>query len=125
MKTDTSYILQHSLLTREVFIITYIEVRGRFENELRRALAHSVLWTRYLTRVFNPGGTKGTQALANSRYNQAFKLYHQPRDLGVYPRSKLHDQNHPPSSGSRHQHIGQPNVLPGILPLEASPLPNN
>jgi len=24
MKTDTNYILQHSLLTREVFIITYI-----------------------------------------------------------------------------------------------------
>jgi len=32
MKVDTSYILQHSVLTREVFIITYIQ---RYMEDLK------------------------------------------------------------------------------------------
>ena len=52
MKTKPSYILEHSLLTREVFIHIYTSTwKISKTHELRRVQAHLVPQTRNLTGV--------------------------------------------------------------------------
>ena len=61
MKTEPSYILQHSLLTREVFInetCIYKYKEDLKAQELWRTSAHKVKWTRFLTKKIYPDGTK-------------------------------------------------------------------
>lgn len=51
-----------------------------------------------LTRVFYPGGTKMDSIFQPLSVPLGLLANYQPRDLGAYPRSELHDERHPPAS---------------------------